>query len=109
MRKQKDMTPEDGPPRSEGVQYATGERGGQLLIAPESVELQWEESEVAWPKQKWRSVADLSGGESEVWWFKEQYCIGIWNVRSMNQGKLEMVKHLERVNTDILGINILVN
>ena len=40
MRKQKDMTPEDGPPRSEGVQYATGERGGQLLIAPESVELQ---------------------------------------------------------------------
>ena len=40
MKRQKDMTPEDGPPRSEGVQYATGERGGQLLIAPESVELQ---------------------------------------------------------------------
>ena len=34
MRKQKDMTPEDEPPRSEGVQYATGESGGQLLIAP---------------------------------------------------------------------------
>ena len=37
---------------------------------------------------------------------KEQYCIGTWNVRSMNQGKLEMVKQeMARVNTDILGIS----
>ena len=37
---------------------------------------------------------------------KEQYCIGIWNVRSMNQGKLEVVKQeMARVNVDILGIS----
>ena len=36
---------------------------------------------------------------------KEQYCIGIWNVRSMNQGKLEVVKQMSRVNIDIVGIN----
>ena len=35
----------------------------------------------------------------------EQYCIGIWNVRSMNQGKLEVVKQeMARVNVNILGI-----
>ena len=52
---------------------------------------------------------DATGNGSKVQCYKEQYCIGIWNVRSMNQGKLELVKHLERVNTDILGISILVN
>ena len=37
---------------------------------------------------------------------KEQYCIGTWNVRSMNQGKLEVIKQeMERVNIDILGIS----
>ena len=37
---------------------------------------------------------------------KQQYCIGTWNVRSMNQGKLEVVKQeLARVNIDILGIS----
>ena len=36
---------------------------------------------------------------------KEQYCIGTWNIRSMNQGKLEMVKKMARVNVDILGIS----
>ena len=51
----------------------------------------------------------MTGNGSKVQCYKEQYCIGIWNVRSMNQGKLEVVKHLERVNTDILGISILVN
>ena len=35
---------------------------------------------------------DVSGGESKVQCYKEQYCIGTWNVRSMNPGKLEMVK-----------------
>ena len=48
----------------------------------------------------------MSGGESKVQCGKEQYCIGIWNVRSVNQGKLEMVKQeLARVNIDILGMN----
>ena len=48
---------------------------------------------------------DGPGAESEVQCCKEQYCIGTWNVRSMNQGKLEVVKQeMTRVNTDILGI-----
>ena len=41
-----------------------------------------------------------------VWCCREQYCIGTWNVKSMNQGKLEVVKwEMERVNIDILGIS----
>ena len=49
---------------------------------------------------------DVSGGESKVQCFKEQYCIGTWNVRYMNQGKLEVVKQeMARVNIDILGIS----
>ena len=49
---------------------------------------------------------DVSGGESKVQCCKEQYCIGTWNVRSMNQGKLEVVKQeMVRVNVDILGIS----
>ena len=52
------------------------------------------------------SVVDESGGESKVRFCKEQYCIGTWNVRSMNQGKLEVVKQeMARVNIDILGIS----
>ena len=47
---------------------------------------------MAGPKQKLCSAVDVSGGESKVRCCKEQYCIGIWNVRSMNQGKLEVVK-----------------
>ena len=47
----------------------------------------------------------MTGGETEVWCYKEQHCIGAWNVRSMNQGKLEVVKQeMARVNIDILGI-----
>ena len=49
---------------------------------------------------------DVSGGESKVRCCKEQYCIGIWKVRSMNQGKLEVVKQeMARVNFDILRIS----
>ena len=49
---------------------------------------------------------DVSGDESKVQCCKEQYCIGTWNVRSMNQGKLEVVKQeMARVNIDILGIS----
>ena len=45
---------------------------------------------------------EISGGESKVQCYKEQYCIGTWNVRSMDQGKLEAVKQeMARVNTDI--------
>ena len=49
---------------------------------------------------------DVTGDESKVWGCKEQYRIGIWNVRSMNQGNLEVVKQeMARVNIDILGIS----
>ena len=57
-------------------------------------------------KQKQRSVVDVSGHESKVQCCKEQYCIGTWNVRSMNQGKLDMVKQeMARVNINILDIS----
>ena len=49
---------------------------------------------------------DVSGGESKVGCCNEQYCIGMWNVRSVNQGKLHMVKkEMARLNIDILGIS----
>ena len=49
---------------------------------------------------------DVTGDGSKVQCCKEQYCIGTWNVRSMNQGKLEVVKQaMERVNIDILEIS----
>ena len=51
-------------------------------------------------------VMDVTGDRSKVRCCKEQYCIGTWNVRSMNQGKLEVVKQeMVRVNVDILGIS----
>ena len=57
------------------------------------------------PKQKQHPVVDVTGDWSKVWWCKGQYCIGTWNVRSISQGKLEVVKQeMARVNTDILGI-----
>ena len=46
----------------------------------------------------------MTGDISKAQSCKEQYCIGSWNVRSMNQGKLEVVKQMARVNIDILGI-----
>ena len=58
------------------------------------------------PKQKQYSIVDVTGDTSKVRCCKEQYCIGTWNVRSMNQGKLEVVKQeMEKVNIDILGIS----
>ena len=57
------------------------------------------------PKQKQYPVAEVTGERRKVRCCKEQYCIGTWNVRSMNQGKSEMVKQeMTRVNIDILGI-----
>ena len=48
---------------------------------------------------------DVTGDRSKVQSCKEQYCIGTWNVRSMNQGKLEVVKQMARLNVHILGIS----
>ena len=81
MKKQKDMTLEDEPFRLEVVQ---GKSGEQLLYSSRK-------KEAAGQKQKWHSVVGMFGGEIKVRFYKEQYCIGTWDVRSMNQGKLGMV------------------
>ena len=58
------------------------------------------------PKQKQYPAVDVTGDRSKVQFCKEQYCIGTWNVRSLNQGKLEVVKQeMARVNVNILGIS----
>ena len=58
------------------------------------------------PKQIQHPVVGVTGDGSKVRCCEEQYCIGMWNVRSMNQGKLEVVKQeMARVNVDILGIS----
>ena len=58
------------------------------------------------PKQKQYPAVDVTGDRSKVQCYKEQYCIGTWNVRSMNQGKLEVVKQeMARMNVNILGIS----
>ena len=76
-------------------QYATGEEWRNSSRKNEKAE----------PKQKQCSVVDVSGGESKVQYCKEQYCIGTWNIRSMNQGELDVVKlDMARVNIDILEI-----
>ena len=85
IKGQKDVTPKDESLRSEGVQYATGEEWRRLTNNPRM-------NEATGPKRRQRSVVDVSGDESKIWCCKEQYCIGTWNVRSMNQGKLDVVK-----------------
>ena len=71
-----------------------------------SVEKYSRKNEGMEPKQKQYPVVDVTGDRSKVQCCKEQYCIGTWNVRSMNQGKLEVVKQeMVRVNVDILGIS----
>ena len=88
------VTLKDKLPRSIGAQYATGEEWRNNTRKNEETE----------PKQKQCPVVDVTGDGSKVWCCKEQYCIGTWNVKSMNQGKLDMVKHeMARLNIDILG------
>ena len=82
-------------PRSVGAQYATGEELRNKSKKNEEME----------PKQKQLPGVDVTGDRSKVQCCKEQYCIGTWNVRSMNQGKLEVDKQeMAGVNVDILGI-----
>ena len=58
------------------------------------------------PKQKQHPVLDVTSDGSKIRCCKEQYCIGTWNVKPMNQGKLEVIKQeTARVNVDILGIS----
>ena len=77
MKRQKDMALKDEFPRAVGAQYATGEEWSNNSEKNEEMD----------PKQKQRPVVDVTGDGS-----KEQYCIGTQNVKSMNQGKLEVVK-----------------
>ena len=94
MKRQYDSTPKEELPRSLGAQYATGDQWRNNSRKNEGME----------PKQKQYPV--VTGDRSEVRCCKEQYCIGTWNVRSMNQGKLEVVKQeMARVNVNILGIS----
>ena len=82
MKRQKDRTLKDELLRLVGVQYATGD--------------QWRnnsrKNEGKKPKQKQHPIVDVTGDRNKVQCYKEQYCIGTWNVRSMNQGKLKVVK-----------------
>ena len=81
------------------------EHGGPNILLEISREIT-RKNEGMKPKQKQYPVVDVTGDRSKVRCCKEQYCIGTWNVRSMNQGKLEVVKQeMARVNDDILGIS----
>ena len=89
------MALKDDLPRLVGAQYATGEEWKNSSRKNEEME----------PKQKQHPVVDVTADGSKVRCCKEQYCIGTWNVRSMNQGKLEVVKQeMARMNIDIFGI-----
>ena len=96
MKRQKDRTLQDELPRSVRAQYATRDQWINNSRKNEGME----------PKQKQYPAVDVTGDGSKVRCCKEQYSIGAWNVRSMNQGKLEVVKQeMARVNINILGIS----
>ena len=96
MKRQKYRKLKDELPRLVGAQYATGEQWRNNSRKNEETE----------PKQKQHPVVDVTGDGSKVQCCKEQYCIGTWNARSMNQGKLQAVdQEMARVNIDILGIS----
>ena len=82
MKRQKDRTLKDELPRLVGAQYANREQWRNNSRKNEETET----------KQKQHPVTDVTGDRSKIQCYKEQYCIGTWNVRSMNQGKLEVVK-----------------
>ena len=96
MKRQNDSILKEELLRSVGAQYATGDQWKNNSRKNEGME----------PKQKQSRVEAVTGDRSKVQCCKEQYCIGTWNVRSMNQGKWEVVKQeMSRVNVDILGIS----
>ena len=80
MKRQNDRILKEELPRSVGAQYATGDQWRNNSRKNEEME----------PKQKQHPAVDGTGDRSKVRCYKEQYCIGTWNVRSMNQGKLEV-------------------
>ena len=99
MKGQNDSILTEELPRSVGAQYAREISGDQWRNNSRK-------NEGMEPKQKQYPVVDVTGDRSKVRCYKEKYCIGTWNSRSMNQGKLEVVKQeMARVNVDILGIS----
>ena len=82
MKTQTDGILKEELPRLVGAQYATGDMWRNNSRKNEGME----------PKQKQYPVVDVTGDRSKIRCYKEQYCIGTWNVRSMNQGKFEVVK-----------------
>ena len=95
MKRQNDRILKEELPRSVGAQYAPGDQWRNNSRKNEGME----------PKQKQYPAVSATGDRSKVQCFKEQYCIGTWNVRSMNQGKLEVFKQeMAKVKVDILGI-----
>ena len=82
MKRQKDRTLKDELPRLVDVQYATGQEWRNDSRKNEEIV----------PKQKQHPIVDVTGDGSKGQCCKEQYCIGTWNGRRMNQGKLEVVK-----------------
>ena len=95
MKRQKDRTLKDELPRSVDAQYAVVDQWSNNSRKAKETE----------PKQKQCPLVDVTADGSKVQCCKEQYCIGTGNIRSMNQGKLEVVKpETSRVNVDILGI-----
>ena len=96
MKRQNDRIPKEELPRSVGAQYATGDQWRNNFTKNEEMET----------KQKQYPVVDVTDDRSKIRCCKEQYSIGTWNVRCMNQGKSEVVKReMARVNVDILGIS----
>ena len=96
MKRQNDRILKEELPRSVGAQYVTGDQWRNNSRKNEGME----------PKQKQHQVVDGTGNRSKVRCYKEQYCIGMWNIRSINQGKLGVVKQeMTRVNVEILGIS----
>ena len=96
MKRQNDRILKGELPRSVGALYVTGDQWRNNSRKNEEME----------PKQKQHLVVEVTGDRSKVQCYKEQYCIGTWNVSSMNQGKLEDVKQeMARVNIDILGMS----
>ena len=81
-RQKKNWTLKNELPRSVGAQYATGDQWRNNSRKNEGME----------PMQKEYPAVDVTGDRSKVQCCKEQYCIGTSTVRSMNQGKLEVVK-----------------
>ena len=97
-KRQNDMILKEELPRLVGAQYATGDQWRNNSTDGKNEGMK--------PKQKQYPVVDVTADGSKVRCCTEQYCIGTWNVRSMNQGKLEVVKQeMARVNVDILGIS----